>query len=84
VKDVPEDLPELQITGSQPTADAKETVDAIVKVRVPDYVPPGVHLRARVDARMFTATMPSCELPNVQADPNVESVEVTRRLRIVE
>ena len=82
--DTPKKLGKLQITNAPPPADAPETIEAIVKVRVPDYVPDGVRLRARVDATMFTATIPSDRLTTILEDPNVQSVERSKRLRIEE
>ncbi len=77
-------LGKLEITDSAPSEDESGTAEAIFKVRDPDYVPHGVELRARIDSTLFTGTVPSCEVERVQSDPKVESVEVTKRLRIID
>ncbi|MFV1964087.1 MAG: hypothetical protein ACC628_01595 [Pirellulaceae bacterium] len=82
--DSPRKLGKLQITNLHPSEDKGETVEAVCKVNVPNYVPDGVQLRARIDTTMFTATMPSCDVEKVQSDPQVESVEISKRLRIID
>lgn len=59
-------------------------VEAIIKVTEDGYVPPGVTVRARIDATMLTAEAPSSLLPQLECDPKVASVAVSRRLRVVE
>ena len=77
-------LGKLQITESSLTENSSDTVEAIFKVRQPNYIPEGVQLRARIDATMFTGTVQSCEVNRVQSDQYVESVEVSSRLQIIE
>ena len=67
--------------ASRPRADEKLTV--IVKVHVPNYVPGGFDVRARVDEYMFTAECSNAELTAAQADPNVESIAPARKLRAI-
>jgi hypothetical protein len=62
-------------------ASAAETPDAlqvIVRVAEEDYVPQGVHVRARVSAVLFTADLASEDLDRLQADPLVVSVGMPR------
>ena len=82
--DLSSKLGKLQITDSAPSEDEKETIEAVFKVSDPDYIPDGVEMRARIDATMFTGTIPSGEVERIQSDPKVESVEVSKRLRIID
>lgn len=59
-------------------------VQAIVKVRKAGYVPPEVILRARIDDYLFTADIPSDELPQLDRNPQVVSVAENKKLRIIE
>lgn len=77
-------LGKLQAVDSAPTDTPGELVEAVFKVRQPNYVPAGVQFRARIDATMFTGTIQSSDVKRVQSDPNVESIEVSSRLRIIE
>ncbi len=82
--DSPKKLGKLTVSDTEPRPESDETVEAIFKVRQPDYVPSVVTLRARIDATMFTGTLPARDLEVVRADPKLESVEVSKRLRIVD
>ena len=59
-------------------------VEAIIRVNEDGYVPPGVTVRARIDATMMTAEAPASVLPQLECDPKVASVAVSRRLRVIE
>ena len=76
----PNDLSHLDPTGSGNAKkfDPNEIIEAIVKVRQDNYVPPTVKLRARVDATMFTCELSAGALKQVEADPNVVSVSPPR------
>ena len=63
-------------------ADPDEVVEAILKLKTAGYVPTGVDVRARPDATMITGTFRVLE--QIEADPNVLSVALSKRLRIVE
>ena len=74
-----------KVRGNFDLADqASGTVEAIIKVKEDDYVPPGVKVRARIDATMLTGEMPTSILPDLESDPKVASVSVSRRLRIID
>ena len=60
------------------------TVEAIVKVNEDNYVPPGVKVRARIDPTMLTGEIPTSLLPELEGNPKVASVSVSRRLRIID
>jgi hypothetical protein len=64
-----------------PAGDEKTVVHIIVKTRAPDYVPPGVAARSRIDATMFTAEAPAALLATLDADPEIVSVSPATKLR---
>ena len=73
--------------GAQIAPDAKavfDRVEMIVKVNEAGYVPGGVRLRARIDDTLFTCEAPADRLQELEADPRIESVSVSRPLGIVE
>lgn len=81
-----DDLKKLEHT-SQPRAASlpdDEQVSAIVKVRQPHYVPEGVTVRSRIDETMFTGSFRADRLGQLEQDPDVESVALSKRLRLVE
>ncbi|MCX6592996.1 MAG: hypothetical protein NTZ56_15865 [Acidobacteria bacterium] len=53
---------------------------AIIRVTEEGYVPPGVTVRARIDATLFTASFPEELLATLEQDAKVASVEVSKRL----
>lgn len=61
-----------------------ETVDAIIKVNEAGYVPDVIHLRSRIDDFMMTGETSTDDLESLESDPRVESVSVSRRLRVIE
>ena len=54
-------------------------VAAIVKVRVPHYVPEGVTVRSRIDDTMFTVSCRADRLLELEQDLRVESVALAQR-----
>lgn len=61
-----------------------EAVEAIIKVNEPGYVPDASRVRSRIDPYMVTVEIPTQELGNLESDPKVVSVSVSRRLRVIE
>ncbi len=59
-------------------------VKAIIRVSTPDYVPPGVTVRARIDATLFTASFAGELLETLRQDGEVVSIEVSQRLRQID
>lgn len=59
-------------------------VCAIIKVNAEGYVPKGVTVRSKIDETMFTAEFATRLLDKLDRDSNVESVAVSRRLRIID
>lgn len=64
--------------------DDKEIVEAIVKVNESGYVPKGVTVRAHIHSRMLTGELPTEILDNLEHDPKVDAVSISRKLRIIE
>lgn len=64
--------------------ESSDPIEAIVKVTVPGYVPPALRLRTRIDAMMMTGEAQAADLAELEADPNVESVSISRKLRVIE
>lgn len=60
-----------------------QMVEAIIKVGSDDYVPPDVEVRARIDKRMFTAKCVFGTIAQLESDPEVQSVAVSRALRVI-
>jgi hypothetical protein len=60
----------------------EETVPVIVKVKVPNYVPAGFKVRARIDEQLFTADCRGADLRTAQEDPKVESLSLSKQLRL--
>ena len=75
---------ELAGLGSRAPLDPDEPVEAIFKVKRPGYVPSSVTPRARIDSLMFTGSMRAGDLDSLETDADVESVSVSRRLRVIE
>jgi hypothetical protein len=65
-------------------AGKSEAVEAIIKVKEPDYVPDTLRVRSRIDAYIVTGEISTEDLSKLENDPKVESVSVSRRLRVIE
>lgn len=59
------------------------SLEAIIKVRQPNYVPAGVTPRATIDDTMITGSFMACDLSQIESDPLVESVAVSKNLRTI-
>ena len=57
-----------------------DTLAAIVKVREPGYVPSAAHRRTAISDTLFTADVRRGRLSELEHDPLVVSVELSRRL----
>jgi len=58
----------------------------IVKTISPDYVPEGLEVVARIDEFLFTASIPEMtmeQLKLLDADPDIASVMLAERLRMI-
>lgn len=68
----------------EPESSGDENVRAIIKVNAEGYVPKGVTVRAKIDETMFTGEFAARLLKKLDRDANVESVAVSRRLRVID
>lgn len=68
----------LAVAGDNPT------VSAIIQVTEPNYVPPAVRVRARIDPRLFTADFRRAVLTELEADPKVLSVALSRPQQLID
>ena len=68
----------------QTCSDETQRLEMIVKVNKAGYVPRSVRLRARIDETMFTCDAKAGELQALEDDPCIESVSVSRPLRVVD
>lgn len=74
-----------KITGSAATlarGRLQARLTAIIQVAEEGYVPPCVSLRSRIDDTMFTAELSSDRLEELDGDPKVKSVSVSRKLNL--
>ena len=73
----------IEAASAKPvTARDDEVVLVIVKVKEANYVPGGFKVRSRIDDEMFTAECAGADLRAAQSDPKVESIALTKRLRV--
>jgi len=81
-----EDLKKLESSSlpASPTWEEDESVEVIIKVRKPNYLPSDVTVRAQIDPYMFTSKIPARTLTKLDQDPEVISVAVGKKLRVIE
>ena len=80
-----DDLHKVEATSVLSLAqDASDVVQAIIKVKHADYVPPCVHLRASISPYLFTAAFKRGDLESLEKDPKVESVSISKKLKSAE
>lgn len=56
-------------------------VTAIIWVKVPGYRPKGVKIRSEADGEMFTAELSMKQLKELQQDPAIRSISISRKLQ---
>lgn len=61
----------------------QETAAAIIKVSEADYVPAGIHVRARMSPTLFTGAFSPDLLSLLDDDDKVVSVSLQRRQRLI-
>lgn len=81
-----DDLKKVELAGSTKSSPLApgETVTAIFRVNQPDYVPSKVHVRARVDSNIFTGSFVAADLNEIESDAQVESIAISRPLKLIE
>lgn len=76
-----EDLKRVNATPANPQGlDPKSLVTAIMKLKQPGHVPPGVTVRATIAPTVVTCELRAGDLEAIKADPNVESIAIHQRL----
>jgi len=60
------------------------SVEAIVKVSEPNYVPKNVKVRAQIDPQLFTCVISAKQFTRLEKDPLVASIAVSKKLHLVE
>ena len=66
------------------TRSEKDVLEVIVKVRKEDYTPKGIQVRAQIDPCLFTCEIPAKTLESLEQDPDVVSIAIGKRLRVIE
>ena len=81
-----EDLKKLESSSlpASPSWEEDESVEVIIKVRKPNYLPSDVTVRAQIDPYMFTGKIPARILTKLDQDPEVISVAMGKKLRVIE
>ena len=74
-------LKKLESAGARPAhSDRDRVVTAIIKVKTAGYCPEKVKVRSQVDDHLFTAEIKTGDLDGLEADPEVETVSLSRTL----
>lgn len=60
---------------------ASGRLTAIITVKVPGYRPKGVKVRSEADAEMFTAEFAAGQLKDLEKDPAIRSISISRKLQ---
>jgi hypothetical protein len=78
-----DDLLKVEASSVIPLANQdSNVVQAIIKVKETGYVPSCVTLRASISPEIFTGEFNSDDLKSLEQDPKVESVSVSRKLKL--
>jgi hypothetical protein len=78
-----EDLHKLESSSVLPLAtNPSQVVQAIIQVKDADYVPKGVKVRASISPHLLTADLLQGDLPALELDPKVESISISKRLKL--
>lgn len=60
--------------------DGDRMVTAIVKVRQANYHPSALDVRSQIDGWLFTAQFQARKLPELESDPLVETISLSKSL----
>ena len=78
-----DDLKKLESSSVTPTLAIEEGfVEAIIKVNQPNYVPKNVNVRAQIDPQIFTCEISAKQLTDLENDPQVVSIAVSKKLHV--
>ena len=78
-----DDLKKVE-SSSVRLADGEGLVEAIVKVNQPNYLPKNVKLRAQIGPQIFTCEISADQLSNLENDPQVVSIAVSKKLHVID
>lgn len=77
-----DELHKVEASSVIPLAqNASDVIQAIIKVKEPDYVPVSVQLRASIGPCIFTGELKSGDLESLERDPKVVSVSISKKLK---
>lgn len=77
-----DDLHKVEASSAIPLAqNASNIVEAIIKVKIPGYVPKSVRVRASISPHILTCELRQGDLASLENDSNVESVSVGKKLK---
>jgi hypothetical protein len=80
-----DELHKVEASSVVPLAQkTSEIVQAIIKVKVADYVPLRVRLRASISPGIFTGEFKYSDLESLEQDPKVESISINKALKSTE
>jgi len=72
----------LEFVGSVgPRPALGEHVHALLQVTIPNYVPPGVSVRSRIDSHLFTCSFLGDLLSQLEKDPVVQTIALSQPIR---
>ncbi len=78
-------LGKSKTTGKAASAnDAKPELSVIVYVRSAKYVPDWISVRERITDNIFTADISNAELAKLEADEQITSISINKRLNSLE
>lgn len=80
-----DDLKKLESSSVTPRLVKEEgSVEAIIKVNKPNYRPKNIKVRAQIDPQMFTCEISAKQLTNLEKDPQVASIAVSKKLHVID
>ena len=80
-----DELHKVEASSVIPLAhNASDVVQAIIKVKKPNYVPICVSLRTSMSPFIFTGEFKYDDLESLERDPKVESVSISKKLKSAE
>jgi hypothetical protein len=74
----------VAVDAAAKKASSETVVEAIIKVKLADYIPESLEVRSRIDELMFTTRTTKGKLEAVRKDPKVQSVQESEPIKFVE